>query len=63
MFRQAAVVKGCNRDTAWFLVLDSEWPARRDTFERWLDPANFDSAERQRASLAALRQKPQDNSR
>ena len=60
-FRQAAVVKGRNRDTAWFSVLDSEWPARRDAFERWLDPANFDSAGRQRASLAALREAPQDS--
>ena len=63
VFRQAAVVKGRNRDTAWFSVLDSEWPARRDAFERWLDPANFDSAGRQRASLAALREALQDNSR
>ena len=61
VFRQAAVVKGRNRDTAWFSVLDSEWPARRDAFERWLDPANFDSAGRQRASLAALREAPQDS--
>lgn len=63
VFRQAAVVKGRNRDTAWFSVLDSEWPARRAAFERWLDPANFDSAGRQRASLAALREAQHDNSR
>ena len=63
VFRQAAVVKGRNRDTAWFSVLDSEWPARRHAFERWLDPTNFDSAGRQRASLAALREAQQDSSR
>ena len=56
LFRQATVYKGRNRDTAWFSILDSEWPARRAAFERWLDPANFDAEGRQRASLASLRQ-------
>ena len=37
------VVKGQNRDTAWFSMLDSEWPARKRAFEAWLDPANFDA--------------------
>lgn len=55
VFRQAAVVKGRNRDTAWFSVLDSEWPVNRAAFEQWLDPANFDAAGRQRTSLAACR--------
>jgi RimJ/RimL family protein N-acetyltransferase len=55
VFRQAAVVKGRNRDTAWFSVLDSEWPVNRAAFEQWLDPANFDAAGKQRTSLAALR--------
>ena len=55
IFRQAVVVKGRNRDTAWYSVLDSEWPALRQGFARWLDPANFDDAGRQRQSLAALR--------
>lgn len=55
IFRQAAVVKGRNRDTAWYSVIDSEWPALRNAFERWLDPANFDPAGRQRAGLASLR--------
>ncbi|MCR9255600.1 MAG: GNAT family N-acetyltransferase [Alphaproteobacteria bacterium] len=54
-FRQATHYKGRNRDTAWFSVLDSEWPALRDAFEAWLDPANFDADGRQRRSLAALR--------
>ena len=42
IFRQHMVVKGQNRDTAWFSMLDSEWPARKAAFEAWLDPANFD---------------------
>src|SRR5262249_42598244 len=42
VFRQAAVVKGRNRDTAWYATIDSEWPALKQAFERWLDPANFD---------------------
>ena len=50
--RQARVVKGRNRDTAWFSVLDSEWPAVRAAFDAWLDPANFDADGRQRAPLA-----------
>ncbi|MBU2960908.1 GNAT family N-acetyltransferase [Citreicella sp. C3M06] len=42
-FRQAVIVKGRNRDTAWFSVIDSEWPALKARFEHWLDPANFDA--------------------
>jgi hypothetical protein len=38
------IVKGQNRDTTWFSMLDSEWPARKAAFERWLNPANFDPA-------------------
>ena len=55
MHRQAAVIKGRNRDTAWFSVLDSEWPAIRTSFELWLNPGNFDSSGRQRAGLAEIR--------
>ena len=55
LFRQHMVVKGENRDTAWFSIIDSEWPAIRTAFERWLDPSNFDSAGRQKARLAAKR--------
>jgi RimJ/RimL family protein N-acetyltransferase len=47
LFRQHMIVKGQNRDTTWFSMLDSEWPARKAAFERWLDPANFDAAGRQ----------------
>ncbi len=50
-FRQARVDRGRNRDTAWFSILDSEWPARRAALERWLDPANFDADGRQLAPL------------
>jgi RimJ/RimL family protein N-acetyltransferase len=51
VFRQALVYKGRNRDTAWFSMLDSEWPARRAEFERWLDPENFDDHGTQRTRL------------
>lgn len=51
IFRQHMIVKGRNRDTAWFSMLDSEWPARKRAFERWLDPSNFDADGRQRVGL------------
>jgi RimJ/RimL family protein N-acetyltransferase len=54
VFRQHMIVKGRNRDTAWYSMLDSEWPARRSAFEQWLDPSNFDSNGRQRVGLAAF---------
>ena len=50
-FRQHMIVKGRNRDTAWFSMIDAEWPDRKARFERWLDPANFDEHARQRAPL------------
>lgn len=53
-FRQATVVKGRNRDTAWFSVIDSEWPALRTAFGHWLAPANFDDAGRQKTRLSDL---------
>jgi RimJ/RimL family protein N-acetyltransferase len=53
-FRQHMIVKGRNRDTAWFSMLESEWPARKAAFERWLAPDNFDGDGRQKTSLAAL---------
>jgi len=52
VFRQHMVVKGSNRDTAWFAMLDGEWPARRLAFERWLSPDNFDAQGLQRVSLS-----------
>lgn len=54
VFRQAAVVKGRNRDTAWYSVIDSEWPDLQSAFLRWLAPANFDDRGVQRVSLSAL---------
>lgn len=56
VFRQALVYKGRNRDTAWFSIVDGEWPALEAAFERWLAAANFDEAGRQRESLSALTQ-------
>lgn len=50
-FRQAIVYKGRNRDTAWFSIIDEEWPRLRNEFERWLDPTNFDDTGRQRTAL------------
>lgn len=41
VFRQALVVKGRNRDTAWFAAIDKEWPALKEAFEAWLSPSNF----------------------
>jgi RimJ/RimL family protein N-acetyltransferase len=55
VFRQSMIVKGRNRDTAWYALLDREWPAARAAFEAWLDPENFDAEGRQRRSLASLR--------
>jgi RimJ/RimL family protein N-acetyltransferase len=55
VFRQAVVVKGRNRDSAWFSILDSEWPRLKAGFERWLDPANFDADGRQRVRLEEFR--------
>ena len=55
IFRQATVVKGRNRDTAWFAIIDQDWPAIRDAFMRWLSPDNFDADGRQRSPLAARR--------
>jgi RimJ/RimL family protein N-acetyltransferase len=54
VFRQAAVVKGRNRDTAWYSVIDAEWPALQRAFAGWLDPANFNEDGRQRQRLAAF---------
>jgi RimJ/RimL family protein N-acetyltransferase len=58
LFRQATITRGRNRDTAWFSIIDGEWPALRTAFERWLDPANFDAGGRQRRSLVSLRPSP-----
>jgi len=54
IFRQATVYKGRNRDTAWYAVIDSDWPALARAFEAWLAPENFDEAGRQRLRLSDL---------
>lgn len=54
IFYQHRIVKRRNRDTAWFSILDSEWPAVRANLEAWLDPANFDETGKQRQSLGEL---------
>lgn len=57
IFRQHMVIKGRNRDTAWYSVLDKEWPVLEAAFAAWLKPDNFDAAGRQKAALADLRPK------
>jgi RimJ/RimL family protein N-acetyltransferase len=54
-FRQHMIVKGKNRDTAWFAIIDSEWPARKRAFEAWLAPDNFDTGGRQKKKLEQFR--------
>lgn len=54
IFRQAVVYKGRSRDTAWFAIIDREWPALREAYQQWLDPANFDADGNQRVRLSDL---------
>ena len=54
ILRQHMIVKGRSRDTAYFSMLDSEWPTRKAAFKRWLAPENFDAQGRQRTSLSEL---------
>ncbi|MDX1780930.1 MAG: GNAT family protein [Thalassovita sp.] len=54
VFRQHLIVKGRNRDTAWFAATDREWPALEEAFRFWLSPGNFDAAGRQKERLADL---------
>ncbi|HZE26002.1 MAG TPA: GNAT family protein [Terriglobales bacterium] len=58
VFRQHMIVKGRNRDTAWYSMLDSEWPARKANFERWLAPVNFNPDGRQKQSLRRMNGAP-----
>jgi RimJ/RimL family protein N-acetyltransferase len=60
VFRQHMIVKGRNRDTAWFSMLDSEWPKRKIAFENWLDPSNFDANGQQKLSLCRLQAAGED---
>jgi hypothetical protein len=54
VFRQATVYKGRSRDTAWYSIIDLEWPLIREAHLRWLDPANFDASGEQRVALSDL---------
>ena len=54
IFRQATVYRQRNRDTAWFSIIDGEWPKLRVAYQAWLDPSNFDAAGRQKVTLADL---------
>ena len=56
IFRQATMYKQRNRDTAWFSILDGEWPTARTVFESWLDTENFDAGGRQKTSLSEAMQ-------
>jgi RimJ/RimL family protein N-acetyltransferase len=57
MFRQHMIYKNRNRDTAWYAIMDHEWPGIRANFERWLEPSNFDAAGRQKSSLGDANRK------
>ncbi len=54
VFRQALVIKGRNRDTAWYSILDSEWPLQKARFAEWLAPENFDAEGRQMRALSEI---------
>lgn len=56
VFRQLSVVKGENRDTAWFSMIDKEWPEAKQAFQRWLAPENFDAEGRQVRRLQEIRE-------
>lgn len=62
VFRQAAIVKGRNRDTAWFAAIDSEWPALKEAFKAWFASSNFDVSGRQNESLSDLTRLVRSNS-
>lgn len=55
IFRQHMVAKGANRDTAWYSIIDKEWPTLRAAYEAWLDPSNFDAGGVQRKRLEDFR--------
>lgn len=55
LFRQHMIIKGENRDTAWYSIIDAEWPALKSAYEGWLDPANFDRDGNQKRRLEDFR--------
>jgi len=60
IFRQCTIYKGRNRDTAWYSILDSEWPKLKTAFQTWLDPDNFDVDGKQKQSLSSLTAKARE---
>jgi RimJ/RimL family protein N-acetyltransferase len=58
IFRQHYIVKGRNRDTAWFSMIDKEWPRAREAFDHWLDAGNFDAAGKERSKLKITPTRP-----
>jgi RimJ/RimL family protein N-acetyltransferase len=60
IFRDHMIIKGRSRDTAWFAMVEDEWPARKAAFERWLAPENFTADGTQKAKLGELRGSPAD---
>jgi RimJ/RimL family protein N-acetyltransferase len=55
VFRNDMIIRGRNRDTAWYSILDREWPALKSALDQWLAPENFDATGKQRARLEAFR--------
>ena len=55
-FRQHQINKGRNRDSAWYSIIDSEWPMCRKAFEKWLEDGNFDEQQRQRSRIEEIRE-------
>lgn len=58
VFRKHLVIKGKNRDTAWYAMTDDDWKIAKPAFEAWLDPSNFDDSGKQIRTLAWLRERP-----
>jgi len=58
IFRQHLIVKGENRDTAWYSIIDTEWADLKRAYEAWLDPSNFDAAGHQKRRLEDFRSRP-----
>lgn len=56
IFRQHMIIRGRSRDTAWYAVIDQDWPRLREAFQAWLAPGNFDDQGRQRRALSSLRE-------
>ena len=54
IFRQHLVIKGRNRDTSWFAIIDKEWPALSDALRQWLSPDNFDGSGQQKRRLSDM---------